>query len=167
MSYKSIFSNSHKSILVSKIKGLQAQISFTRSKINKEKVSTEEQTSKYIGLRYTKTQLREEARHHLLAYAFIRGIPYSKLEKKCTEKPKILKIVDIIKYNTGGWGWFGGDNLKLKIQEWLEGTPYEEILTKFDNGIYKSYYIKKIEEPKVVLEIKETTWTKINRWVSK
>jgi hypothetical protein len=165
MSYNSIFSNSQKSILISKIKGLQAEISFTRSKINKEKVNTAEQTSKYIGLRYTKTQLREEARHHLLAYAFIRGIPYSKLEKKCTEKPSPNKIVEIIKYHTGSYGWFRSD-LLVKIIEWLKGMPYEGILTIHDNGVWKHYYIKKTEEPNVV-DIKKTVLERISMWVAK
>lgn len=39
--------------------------------------------------------VREEARSSLLAYAFIRGIPYSRIESKCDRIPNFLRIKQI------------------------------------------------------------------------
>lgn len=54
---------------------------------------------------------RFEARHTLLAYAFLRGIPYKVVERKANEEPNPFKIVTIL----------GSSERRLEIVSWLKG----------------------------------------------
>lgn len=71
--------------------------------------------------------VREEARHALLAYAFMRQIPYKKIEEKCHQKPLVRKIeANVVNFNRAG---YKKHNPKYKeqqkelfeeIKNWLE-----------------------------------------------
>lgn len=103
--------------LIAKIKGLAEEAKNTRKKMYSFKEV--EDKPEYIKYRSIKEYIKIDARHHLLAYAYMRGIPYSVLEKKCniTASPQlILKVVV-------NHSWFYGDTDKLLnlIRNWLEG----------------------------------------------
>lgn len=82
----------YKYCLVGTINGLAEEIKRSRARIAKGRTdiykNAEAETKKFIG---------NEARHHLLAYAFLNGTPYALIEKKCAEgnKPDPYKILDI------------------------------------------------------------------------
>ena len=40
--------------------------------------------------------VRYEQRHSLLAYSFLRKIPYKNIENRCDDKPNIKKIIKIL-----------------------------------------------------------------------
>lgn len=83
----------YKHCLIGKINGLAEQVKRTRvlivkgrTEIYKNEVAM---TKRFIG---------SEARHHLLAYAFMKHIPYSSIEKKCASgnKPDAVRILEIV-----------------------------------------------------------------------
>jgi hypothetical protein len=83
-----------KFILIGKINGLAAQAKKTRNRIKTAK--TEQRVWR---LAYRKHVVGIDIRHHLLAYAFLRGTPYRKVESKCGEfnKPSadlIFKVIE-------------------------------------------------------------------------
>jgi len=64
--------------------------------IRKEEVKTKSSLVR-LNLRLHRLDIvRYEQRHSLLAYAFIRGIPYKKIENKSYEPPRISKILKIL-----------------------------------------------------------------------
>jgi hypothetical protein len=78
--------------LVGKIKGLAAESQQLRLTIKKTNKKTHE--AKVWGLTYAKQKVGWEARHLLLCYAALRGVPYRTLEPKCRKDnkpdPKLL-----------------------------------------------------------------------------
>jgi hypothetical protein len=70
-----------KILLVGKIKGLSSESKHTRQLIIKAKSKFSEK--KIWRHAYIKRVIGSDIRHHLLAYAFMRGKPYHSLEKKC------------------------------------------------------------------------------------
>lgn len=82
-----------KFILIGKIKGLALESKRARAGILKTK---KEEAAYNLAAR--KQLIGIDIRHHLLAYGFLRGIPYQKLERHCGEfnKPKALAIFDVI-----------------------------------------------------------------------
>ena len=79
--------------LVGSIKGLASESKLIRHRLHSSK-SDERKNSfaesrKFLGL---------HTRHHLLAYAYLKGIPYFKIESKCREdnKPDAKLICNIL-----------------------------------------------------------------------
>jgi len=72
--------------IVARINGLTAEIK--RIKADKKLDNSKKQ--------YTLAHLKTEARHTMLAYAFIRRIPYSVVEEKCNEKPSLYHLERIL-----------------------------------------------------------------------
>jgi hypothetical protein len=70
-----------------KIKSLAAEANIIR--FEAKKVNGEERC---ILNEHRKNQVRKEARHSMLAYGLLRGVPYSKMESKCNEAPDLKKI---------------------------------------------------------------------------
>lgn len=82
--------------LVGKIKGLSNEVKRARFDIlNSKKIIRVSRAA------YLKHCIGLDTRHHLLAYAFLKGKNYSQIEKSCRpdNKPNIASIVDIIKNN--------------------------------------------------------------------
>lgn len=83
-----------KFVLIGKISGLASQTKRARNLIVKAK------TQKAISdLMFRKYTVGIDVRHHLLAYAFLRGVPYKSVEKTCAENNKplaklILKLIE-------------------------------------------------------------------------
>ncbi len=46
------------------------------------------------------TVVRDHARHNLLAYGILRGVPYGAMEVECHEKPNFPRVAKLA-------GWFG------------------------------------------------------------
>lgn len=96
---KSKFFNSFgKTILVSKVKGLATESKRTRIKLLKGKTEVKKQK-----LSRLKEFIGYNARHYLLAYAYMRGENYLSIERKCRvdNKPRADIISAIVKqYST-------------------------------------------------------------------
>ena len=64
--------------------------------------------------------VRVHARHNLLAYGILRGMPYSAMERKCHEAPDFKKVTKIAKNfggteeDIGSWMADATDYLKTK-----------------------------------------------------
>ena len=82
-----------KILLIGKIKGLADESKRTRQLLLKSK--TELRTQQCA---YTKRVIGLDIRHHLLAYAFMRGEAYHTLEKKCRpeHQPNAEAILQIV-----------------------------------------------------------------------
>lgn len=142
----SIISNTALFILVGKINGLSLAVKKAKSKVVKSKVELKD--IKHI----IKKDIGKESRHHLLAYAFLKEIPYLTVEKKCREdnKPNAQAITNVIKscicdydktYYPETWSvttvklWLSG-NLDFSLKEIKERERLERIET-FRRGMVK------------------------------
>ncbi len=119
--------------LKAKIKGLALESKKLTSSIKskKHKLDAASYKSKHWWYCVHKRDLNIEARYHLLAYAFIRNVPYIKLESKCEIKPlvdKIFKVISNIGYilprnhsDTGPMIVYScsEDKIKEGIKSWL------------------------------------------------
>lgn len=85
--------NNSKFCLIGKINGLATEVRRARKCLinskNEEAVWRHATRKKVVGV---------DIRHHLLAYAFLRGTPYKKLERCCAEnnKPQAETIFKIV-----------------------------------------------------------------------
>lgn len=108
----------NKILLVGKIKGLSGESKHTRQLIIKAK--TDKKVWRHA---YTKRVIGLDIRHHLLAYAFMRGDAYSALEKKCSDghKPNANSILQIVlahlPYSQSSKNW-----TLEKVSAWLTGA---------------------------------------------
>lgn len=98
--------------LIGKINGLSEDVRRTRFRLV-ERARAEKPI--YI-LATRRRVVGDDIRHHLLAYAFMRSVLYSKLERKCREdnKPSASKILDIVRMHSANCIWRLED-----IQRWL------------------------------------------------
>lgn len=103
--------------LIGKIKGLANESKRTRSHLDTAK---SEKIVYKLAIR--KRVVGSDIRHHLLAYALLRGILYAKLEQNCREDNKpnancILKIVHahLSEYDCKKWDI-------EKVNNWLSGV---------------------------------------------
>lgn len=99
--------------LIGKIKGLAVESKRARNRLLK---STSDKA--ICRLAYRKRIVGIDVRHHLLAYAFLRGESYSSLEKKCRSdnKPKASLILEIAKQHVP---YFSGS--LENVEQWLTG----------------------------------------------
>jgi hypothetical protein len=67
---------------------------------------------------HRKSDVREEARHSLLAYGYMRGTPYKNIEQRCEECPSSGRIASMVNR-------FGGD--EDGVEDWLDGIEEEEV----------------------------------------
>lgn len=122
-----------KFVLIGKINGLAAQSKKTRVRIKKAKTE-----QKVWRLAYRKHVMGIDIRHHLLAYAFLRGTPYHKVEPKCGKfnqpyADKIFKIIEQhapywVSYEFRGPGTYGVKSYKPTlndVQAWLSGSEVQ------------------------------------------
>ena len=85
--------NNSKFCLIGKINGLATEVRRARKRLisskNEEAVWRHAARKRVVGV---------DIRHHLLAYAFLRGTPYKKLERHCAEnnKPQAETIFAIV-----------------------------------------------------------------------
>lgn len=106
----------HKFCLIGKIKGLAEE-----ARLIRRKMRSAENETQYYGMRYIKNSIRADARYHALAYAYLKGVAYNVLERKCNEKPNpetILKIVMLHSHLSSFT--FYKDNI-ANIKDWLDG----------------------------------------------
>jgi hypothetical protein len=92
--------NNFKFVLLGKIKGLAGEVKHTRKRLLKSK--SEKIT---YSLADRKRIVGYDARHHLLAYAYLRGVPYRKVEKNCAldNRPSPGLIFEIIEAHAPKW----------------------------------------------------------------
>src|ERR1035438_3333798 len=97
--------------LISKIKGMSEGIKHTKSLLQNL-----EKDCLFNAFNTSNIALSIDVRHHLLAYAFMRGVPYAKLESKCTYKPNPNKIISIILYHVG----YNEGGVAERVSQWLK-----------------------------------------------
>lgn len=102
--------------LVSRLKGLEQEAKMLRSHINKAKGKKRPINS----LQNIKSEIGWDARHHLLAYAYLRKVPYHTLEAKCRadNRPNVELILTIAE---AFFDWQGKNPTKEKVEGWLAG----------------------------------------------
>jgi len=92
-----------------------------RKEENKAKALGE--TRLLLGLMdHRKGVVRPEARAALLAYGFLRGVPYHKMEKRCKEEPDWKRVKRLASKFGDGWSNF----LESSFKEWREEPPRRE-----------------------------------------
>lgn len=125
--------------LVGKIKGLAEETKY----INVHPIKKVEKSGYDSGQMWTqciKHELRLDARHHLLAYAFIRHIkhkntPYSRLEQKCDAKPSVAKLVKIVLDHTPlTYCYVSSDGIKRQSLSWYNEAQLTEKITAWLAG---------------------------------
>jgi len=106
----------NKILLIGKIKGLAQESKHTRKLLLKAK--SEKRVEQCA---YTKRVIGLDIRHHLLAYAFMRGEAYHTLEKKCRpeHQPNAEAILQIVHAHLPYPQQTKGSVLE-KIQAWLK-----------------------------------------------
>lgn len=90
---KNSIGHDFKYCLVGKINGLAEEVKRARVRLIKGK------TECYRNeVAITKRFIGSEARHYLLAYSFMKNVPYSSVERKCAEgnKPNAERILEIV-----------------------------------------------------------------------
>jgi len=105
-----------KRCLVGKINGLAVESKRARVRLLKcksDKALWTASCRKYtVGL---------DIRHHLLAYAFLSGTPYHKLEKTCNSKPIVDSIYKIVVAHGAPYIWYNTSGILEKINSWIKG----------------------------------------------
>ena len=92
-------------------------------RLRRRKLSGEERHQERLEYLCT---TRFEARHTLLAYAFLRGIPYRSVERKVLEKPSYYKIAGILEADPQEvLSWLSKESAK-ETRERLGWTPLSE-----------------------------------------
>ena len=112
---KNLLIYSSKYCLIGKIKGLAVEAKRARNRLLKSK------SDSAISINmYNKLAVGADIRHHLLAYAFLRGTPYSVLEKKCRQdnKPNVKTILDIVLLHIHDIPAQWEEQYKTKIENW-------------------------------------------------
>jgi len=112
-----------KEFLKINIKSLAAEAKIIRKDENKFKRLSKHDKNKnqdndrQIWLEAHRTYtVRNESRSALLAYGYMKGIPYKKMEAKCYEKPDLTRIADnLIRFDSHTYWHL--DNLPRK--EWV------------------------------------------------
>jgi hypothetical protein len=104
--------------LIAKINGLAVEVKRTRTALLQSK---KEITKNNLADR--KRFIGNDARHHLLAYALLKGLSYSAVEKKClpSKKPSAEIIFQIISCHVYGYEIKNNSWTLDKIQRWLKG----------------------------------------------
>lgn len=114
---KNILTKDFRYCLVGKIKGLETEVRRSRDRIFiKESECYRNETA------MTKRFIGNDVRHHLLAYAFMKGVPYNVLEKKCSteKKPDVGLLLLIIHSHL--YTYLRAKVTIDHIKAWLEGT---------------------------------------------
>lgn len=117
---------SKKFALKVKIKSLAAE-----TRIIKQAISQYKDLGTKISLREHHVHVvRKEARHSMLAYAFLRGREYCEVEARCEVPPDFVKISELIERFGEVWDYFteaSWETLKprkaeqhKKMLEWME-----------------------------------------------
>jgi hypothetical protein len=104
--------------LIGKINGLASQTKKTRRLIKKSK--SPERNWKYT---YTKYIVGLDTRHHLLAYAFLRGALYHNLERTCRPEhlPNAASILTIVQAHDPRYRVVNGQYTIEDVKAWLDG----------------------------------------------
>lgn len=111
-------------ILIGKINGLSEESKKARTRIKKV------EAEKKWPIINRKRLIGVSTRHHLLAYAFLRGIPYHKLEAKCADgnAPNSHEIFKVVETHAPTWLPYdsytktGGGTYKVSledVQNWI------------------------------------------------
>ena|ERR1035441_4053720 len=112
--------NNSKFLLIGKIKGLANEA--RRARISIDKHAAKKNFRGVWHASYRKYVIGTDTRHHLLAYAFLRGTPYLMVEKKCAKMPTaslIYKVVEAHAPNYVASNWYRVTEESVK--QWLNG----------------------------------------------
>jgi len=120
--------NSQKFVMIGTIKGLAVE-----AKRARKLILGAHSNEALWSCTWRKKLVGANIRYNLLAYAFLKGMPYAKLEQKCREdnKPHATPIFAIVKANAPSWLAYdkftkqgGGPYVPTveAVQAWLEGA---------------------------------------------
>lgn len=112
---KSLYSD-RKFCLIGKIKGLSDEVKIVRKRIYSS--TSIGQVNKYSGI---KKSIGSDIRYHLLAYTFLKDLPYKSAESKCRDdnKPNPTVLLDMIKFHVPRWSQnYSKITLDL-VKDWL------------------------------------------------
>jgi hypothetical protein len=118
--------NTERNRFVGKIKGLAEQTRLARKCIA---VAAKAKKEKAVwSFTDTKRGLGVDARHHLLAYGFFRGVPYLKMERACRDdnRPNAQAILNILAVHVHPWQLEKQYTLE-KINAWLANTSFTPV----------------------------------------
>lgn len=117
--------NNSKFLLIGKIKGLANEA--RRARINIDKHAAKKNDKGVWRSAYRKYVIAIDTRHHLLAYAFLRGAPYLMVEQKCAKEPTALLIYKVVEahapsYVVDGRGSYGQSYhvTEDSVRQWLK-----------------------------------------------
>ena len=107
--------------LIGKINGLSDAVKRARARILKGKTDFARN-----DMAISKRNIGIEARHHLLAYAFLRNVPYISVEKTCGSgnKPNAELILKIINFHLYSFEVKRNICTIDHIQSWLKGENH-------------------------------------------
>lgn len=111
-----LLNNNSKFRLIGKINGLSNEVKRARNAILNSK-----KDSKKWHAAYRKMIVGVDVRHHLLAYAFLRGKPYLKMESHCRKdhKPSVELILRVAVAHDSSWNPIAKEE---NIVAWLKGA---------------------------------------------
>lgn len=118
--------NNSKFLLIGKIKGLANEA--RRARISIDKHAAKKNDKGVWASAYRKYVIGIDTRHHLLAYAFLRGTPYLTVEKKCATEPTASLIYKVVEAHApsyvlddrGRWGQ-SYHVTEDSVKQWLKG----------------------------------------------
>lgn len=93
--------NNSKFLLIGKIKGLANETRRARTSIDKH--AAKKNIKGVVQTAYRKHIIGIDTRHHLLAYAFLRGVPYLEVEKSVPKIPTPSLIFKVIEAHAPSW----------------------------------------------------------------
>ena len=116
--------NNSKFLLIGKIKGLANEARRARTSIDKH--AAKKNNKGVWASAYRKYVIGIDTRHHLLAYAFLRGVPYLTVEKKCAKDPTASLIYKVVEAHAPSFvfderGWWGQryQVTEESVKQWL------------------------------------------------
>ena len=119
--------NDRRTYLKVKLKSLAAEAKIIRQEEKKAKKYKDQEL--LSGLEWhRKDTVRSAARHTLLAYAFIRGVSYKKVEAKCEKAPDLKRIMAMVQKYGAFHHSIAHFNPDKDVNTWRSSTKkaYEE-----------------------------------------
>ena len=110
-----LFHNDSRYIISGTINGFSAEIK--KVKTHMDKIPSKGESFVFNRLSLRKHVISDVVRHHLLAYAFLKGNPYLKVEKKYAQgnAPRAEYLFKIIKEHAPNYIWYQRESSPKKL----------------------------------------------------
>jgi len=117
----------HRIYLKVKIKSLATEAKIIRQE--ERKARERRDRTLRIGLAgHRRGIVRHEARHSLLAYGFLRGVPYDKMEAKChgNDEPEFGKVYKLVQKFGVQREWLEADMTMEPLADWNKRSDEQD-----------------------------------------